>query len=211
MGRLMVMNKRTRTAILLQTFIIVGLVSGLWILDSEDSVLLSMPNIQDAAQMEKRLHLSDNHDVLLIPAAAWQRELVQRSTARGALADRVIAGQLNLLEAAAGFRDLDVSSPSFDLENFRQHISGNSDEEKYCRLVITVVEGQLKAPYDAFAAEVVTKLERELDRHIRASTLQFPPTSSEKPTSPGEIAPTEHWPGTRTPPRPHIPTNPSVH
>src|SRR5260370_19436511 len=100
MGRLVAMSKRTRAVILLQTFLIIGLVSGLWVLDAKDQGLFGLPNLHDAAESEKRILLSDKHNVLMIPSAPWQRELIKRMEARGALADKLMAGRLTLLQTA---------------------------------------------------------------------------------------------------------------
>lgn len=189
-GWLMAMNKRTRAVTLIQTFLIVGLVSGLWFLDTKDQAFLGLTSFHDASQMEKRILRTGKHNVLLIPAERWQGDLIRRMEARGALANELMAGRLTLLQAAEGFRDLDACSPAFDLKSFRQHAIGNSDVERYCGLVITVVESQLNIHYDDYATEVVTRLEKELDRHIRAGTLYFSPTYNDKPIFPGKCAAT---------------------
>ncbi len=172
----MAMNKRTRAAILLQSCLIVGLLASLWLLGAGDSSILNRPDPYQAPQLESRIYQTGSYNVLLLPAEQWQRELIQRVETRGALADVLLAGRLNLIEAAEGFRELDARSPIFDLENFQKHTPGRTDEEKYCRLVIMVVEGQLNSTDDR-ALEVVNKLEEELDQHICQGTLQFSTSS----------------------------------
>jgi len=174
----MAMNKRTRAAILLQSALIVGLLASLWLLGAGDSSILNRPDPYHAPQLESRIYQTGSYNVLLLRAEQWQRELIQRVEARGALADVLLAGRLNLIEAAEGFRELDARSPIFDLENFQKHTPGRTDEEKYCRLVIMVVEGQLNST-DGWALEAVSKLEKELDQHIRQGTLHFSTSSNE--------------------------------
>jgi hypothetical protein len=174
----MAMTKRTRTAILLQTFMIFGLVASMWLLGAGDSSIMSRPDSYPAAQLETRIFQSGSHNVLLFPAEHWQIELVQRTVARGRLADALLAGRLNLIEAAKGFRELDARSPTFDLESFQQHTPGRTDMEKYCRLVIMVVEGQLNSN-DERAREVLGRLEKELNQHISRGPLHFSTPSDE--------------------------------
>jgi hypothetical protein len=198
----MAMNRRTRAVILLQFFIMVVLAVGLFTWDAGNQVFMSIPNFQEVMVVDGQIDQTRGKNVVLFPAARWQRDLVQRMGARGALADSLIAGRLNLLHAAEGFRDLDARSPTFDLENFRQHMPGSTDEEKYCRLVIEVVEGQLKSPHDEFADEVVSKLEMELDRLVSTGELQFSAVSSQMPSWDSEPKRM-----TRMPPQPYTPTH----
>jgi hypothetical protein len=179
----MAMNRRTRAVILLQFFIMVVLAFGLFTWDAGNQVFMSMPSFHEVMVVDGQIDQTRGNNIVLFPAARWQRDLVQRAEARGALADALIAGRMNLIHAAEGFRDLDAPSPNFDLESFRQHMPGSTDEEKYCRLVIEVVEGQLKSPHDDFADEVVSKLEMDLDRLITTGELQFSAVSSQMPSS----------------------------
>jgi hypothetical protein len=199
---LMAMNRRTRAVILLQFFIMVVLAVGLWTWGGGNHVFMSMPNFHEAMVVDRQMDQTRGHNVVLMPPAHWQRELVQRMEARGALADALIAGRVNLLHAAEGFRDLDARSPNFDWESFRRHMPGGTDEEKYCRLVIEVVQGQFKSPYDDFTAEVVSKLETDLARLITTGELQFSAVSSQMPSWDSEPKRM-----TRIPPQPYIPTH----
>jgi hypothetical protein len=82
---------------------------------------------------------------------------------------------------------------------------GGTDEEKYCRLVIEVVQSQLKSlksPPDDFAEEVVSKLEMDLDRLISTGELQFSAVSNPMPSSDSEPKRI-----TRVPPQPYVPTH----
>jgi hypothetical protein len=182
---IMAMNQRTRAVIFLQFFIMVVLAVGLWTWDAGNQVFMSMPSFQQATLTEKETTQTSSHNVVVLPSAHWQRELVKRMEARGAWADALIVGRLNLIQTGEMFRDLDARSPTFDLENFRQHMPGGTDEEKYCRLVIEVVQSQLKSfksPPDDFADEVVSKLEMDLDRLITTGELQFSAVSSQMPS-----------------------------
>src|SRR5216684_1845974 len=127
---------------------------------------MSMPNFHEAMVVDRQMDQTRGHNVVLFPAARWQRDLVQRAEARGALADALIAGRVNLLHAGEGFRDLDARSPNFDL-----------------------------------AAEVVSKLETDLERLI-SSGEQFSAVSSQMPSWDNEPKRM-----TRIPPQPYIPTH----
>jgi hypothetical protein len=198
----MAMNRRTRAVIFLQFFIMAVLAIGLWSWDAGNQVFMNMPNIQQAMVVDRQMDQSTGHNVTLFPAAHWQQELVKRMEARGALADALIAERINLLHAAEGFRDLDSRSPNFDLESFRKHMPGTTDEEKYCLLVIEVVQGQFKVPLDDFATEVVSKLETELDRLMSTNSLRFSAVSTQMPSL--ESQPKKF---SRIPPQPYIPTH----
>jgi len=201
----MAMNRRTRVVILLQFFIMVVLAFGLFTWDAGNQVFMSMPSFEQASLTEKETAQMSSHNVVVLPSAHWQRELVKRMEARGAWADVLIAGRMNLIQTGEMFRDLDARSPTFDLENFRQHMPGSTDEEKYCRLVIEVVQSQLKSlksPPDDFAAEVVSKLEMDLDRLITTGELQFSAVSTPMPSS--DSGPRRM---TRVLPRPYVPTH----
>src|SRR5712692_2200785 len=112
----MAMNRRTRLAIRLQFFIMVVLAVGLWTWDAGNQVFMSVPNFHEAMVVDRQMDQTSGHNVILFPAAHWQRELVRRIEARGALADALIVGRLNLVQTAEGFRDLDARSPTFDPE-----------------------------------------------------------------------------------------------
>src|SRR5262245_14825500 len=49
------------------------------------------------------------------------------------ISERVIAGQMSLLEAAAHFRAFDHQPPAFHWDTFRLTHRGDTDEEKHCR------------------------------------------------------------------------------
>lgn len=109
---------------------------------------------------------------LIIATSSADRELLERMEARCRFARTVLDGHLTLLEGAAGCRELDRRSPYFDRARFRRFAPGKTDEERYCRLVITGVEGLLVSTPDR-GARTVRSLNDELATRMRAGTLQF--------------------------------------
>jgi hypothetical protein len=106
--------------------------------------------------------------------------VLQRGLAKGRLAADVAAGRLTLLEAAAGFRELNSRWPPFDWRLWRQFIhgrfSGVSDEEGLCRQVIGCAKSTLWQQPEK-AEQVARRLEAELDQHLRHGTLRLPPVA----------------------------------
>jgi hypothetical protein len=85
--------------------------------------------------------------------------------AKSDLAAGVIAGRLTLLEAAAEFQALDMQNPDFHWRMFRA-LPGDSDGERYCRMVMRYAENLLlHQPSEAEA--VLSRLEEELQTHLR--------------------------------------------
>jgi hypothetical protein len=67
-----------------------------------------------------------------------QMRVVRRRVAEKArVARQVAAGWLSLVDAAAAYRDLDRDDPNYNADPFRRAYPGGSDEERYCRQVIT--------------------------------------------------------------------------
>jgi hypothetical protein len=85
----------------------------------------------------------------------------------------LLAGQLRLLEAAAGFRALDRMTPEFAWKQFREHYPGDSDEERHCRHVITFAHAALVHD-PARADEVRDRLDAELREYLRCGPLRLP-------------------------------------
>src|SRR5262249_26386093 len=115
------------------------------------------PSFWDEAQQEQRR--GEELDARL--ADAVRRSEVTMATGAG-----VIAGRLTLREAAARYRALARGNPDFPWETFRRTYAGASDEERFCRQVIDAVQMELKDQPDE-AAEVVARLEAELQEHLR--------------------------------------------
>jgi hypothetical protein len=84
--------------------------------------------------------------------------------------DRLLAGELTLLEAAAWFRHLNDNPPEAPLD-YRTHWPGGSDGEKLCRQVIYWVRMR-RSPEAEGSAE---RLERELEELLAAgSEVELP-------------------------------------
>jgi len=99
-------------------------------------------------------------------------DVAQRNAAKEAIAEEVIAGRMGLFEAAAHYRALDAQQPNFNIEAFRLFVSGNSDEERYCRSVLV----RVRVLYPPISDEDLgAPLEMELEAHLRRySTVQLP-------------------------------------
>jgi hypothetical protein len=80
----------------------------------------------------------------------------------------LVQGERTLRDAAGQFRamDRDVKNHDLLLERLRETIPGRTDEERYCRSVITWVSGELPRNSDETEA-VVRRLEAELDELVR--------------------------------------------
>src|SRR5262245_44543068 len=61
---------------------------------------------------------------------------VRRIAERQAVVDAVVAGRMDLLQAAARFRHLNESLPEVSRDVIRAYFPGASDEERVCRQVI---------------------------------------------------------------------------
>jgi hypothetical protein len=91
------------------------------------------------------------------------------------LIQKLLAGQITLLETAARFRALDRSSPSFYWDGFHQFIPGDTDEERHCREVIDWVETELGWTDPCLAVAICNQLEGELEERLRRGPLCLPP------------------------------------
>ncbi len=104
-----------------------------------------------------------------------RQEVLRRTTARQAVIDAVVAGRMDLLQAAARFRQLNESLPEVGRGLLRAFIPGASDEERLCRQVINCVRGpgvnRDGEPYEPAAA----RLEAQLNNLLRRGELQLPP------------------------------------
>jgi hypothetical protein len=100
---------------------------------------------------------------LLLPTPEQTRVIQARIEAKEAVADRLLAGELVLLEAAAWFRRLNDNPPEYRVD---AHLCfpGNSDGEKLCRQVIEWARHPLKSLPPESRAEALGRLEDELGR-----------------------------------------------
>ena len=93
-------------------------------------------------------------------------ESLQRCKAKEDSARALIAGQLTLLEAAAGFRDVNASWPK--ARTFlQQAYAGLPYEHALCRQVIAYAEAELRHQGSAHKDSVLHGLEAELAGHLR--------------------------------------------
>jgi hypothetical protein len=90
------------------------------------------------------------------------------------IAGQVFAGRVELLEAAARFRDLQNGVPNYKWNCFRDHNPGDTDEEKLCRCVIGYVAPLAQAGSSDDKA-VLDRLQAELKRHLESGTLRLRP------------------------------------
>ena len=101
--------------------------------------------------------------------------MTARMSAKSHIADEVVAGRLSLLEAATAFWDLDMQEPrqSYDSPGIDPVVA--SENERRCRSVIEWAGNQ--APPDL--VPVLTRLEAELEEHLRNGTLRLRPRGGE--------------------------------
>jgi hypothetical protein len=88
-----------------------------------------------------------------------------------ALAD----GRLDLLEAGACFRDLNLAEPSFDWDHFRQGDPlATSDDERHCRAASLLSAGIVAAERGGEEGDLAAcRFEGELWQHLQAGTLRL--------------------------------------
>jgi hypothetical protein len=122
----------------------------------------------DLGQLSAQLGTEHQRDEEL--TALLQRVDV-RLAGKNAVADVVREGRLDLLEAAARFRDLQAADPSFDWDRFREYTPGATDEERLARAVIGFVANSPDA--DPGPAELVGRLKAELAARLRDGTLRL--------------------------------------
>jgi hypothetical protein len=101
-------------------------------------------------------------------------ELNARIAAKDGIADRLLAGEMTLAEAAAYFGRL-YEQARLRTEALRVY-AGSSEGEILCRQVIAWVENKVRFEQSAEAADrVVHRLEAELRRHLaEQGTVELP-------------------------------------
>jgi hypothetical protein len=112
----------------------------------------------------------------LVMAPTEESEILsQRLRAKNRIVERLLAGELNLLEAAAWFRHLE-DNPLWLRVDFRSANPGRSDGEKACRQVIRWVSKRLAGQMPTSQAELVLcQLQAELDTLLADSdTVELP-------------------------------------
>jgi hypothetical protein len=116
-------------------------------------------------RVQRALQQSEKLDALLA-------NLRRHRAAEQDIIKDLAARRLTLLTAAARFRDLYRSQSESQWKVFRKVNPGNSDGERFCRLVIRCAECYLRDG-DGLDA-VVASLERELQDHLKHGTLRLP-------------------------------------
>lgn len=111
------------------------------------------------------------------------RDLTSRSQAMLAriqekrnLALEVVAGNVNLLDAAAHFQYLDRDMPEAHRERFRSRYQARTDAERYCLEVVAFALGEAKAPGQYRQWE--RQLQAELDCVFASGPLELLSTAS---------------------------------
>src|SRR5262245_9733662 len=112
--------------------------------------------------------LGEEKDVLM--TVAHQRHVARHQ----ALVD-LLARRLPLLEAAARYRDLVQDLPHFSWDILRRSCPGSTDDERFCRQVIQSVQSYVSVIRPDEEAEVVARLEAELEAHRQGDgTIRLP-------------------------------------
>jgi len=106
-------------------------------------------------------------------------EALRRTAERQAVLDAVVAGRMDLLQAAARFRHLNGALPEPGRDIIRAFFPGASDEERVCRQVIHWMRGRGAdpdgGPYESAAARLKAQLNEQLRRGgVDASSLPTP-------------------------------------
>jgi hypothetical protein len=103
---------------------------------------------------------------------AWRADCLRRTAADEEIARELAAGRIGLREAAAWYRGLYRSMLESQWEMFRRIYAGGSDEERFCRVVIRLVDARL--PDGSAKDALIASLERELQGHLAGGTLRLP-------------------------------------
>jgi hypothetical protein len=99
--------------------------------------------------------------------------LLQRCAVRDRAVQKLLAGRLTLLQAAAQFRDVEKSLPVTWAP--RIAATGSAEGERLCRSVIAMAKGWMEEYVPAQAAAETARLEAELEQHRGADgTVHLP-------------------------------------
>jgi hypothetical protein len=102
------------------------------------------------------------------------QETLLRIKRKHRVAQELWAGRLTLLEAAALFRALDRGPPAFNWEHFRNSRPGNSDDERYCHVVIDWVYYDARHEMGPCKAEALRQgLDAQLREHLRRGPVRL--------------------------------------
>jgi hypothetical protein len=109
-----------------------------------------------------------------------QTEAVLRRTgAKTEVAEEVAAGRLGLFAAAARFRDLDADTSADYRQHWRLLVEGATDEERYCRQVLSYAALPLREQGDGPAA--LDRLRAQLDEALAGGGVRLPPPGDGRP------------------------------
>jgi hypothetical protein len=106
-----------------------------------------------------------------------RREALWRQLARKEVAEAVIAGRLDLVEAASRFRELNRRVPVLIGDGIRLFYPAATEEESLCLQVIDRVHHELGEDDPCLAAAVASELQSQLERHLRGGPLRLPEAS----------------------------------
>lgn len=90
------------------------------------------------------------------------------------IARAVLVGRMPFLEAAACFRAIDQVLPPLECGCPRLLWCGATEEERYCREVITWVGSLIDDPDPCWRASLLDRLRTELADHLGRATLVLP-------------------------------------
>lgn len=122
---------------------------------------------------------------LVSPRDPRAAALISRSRHRAEIARAVAGGQVNLLAAAAAYRDLAADDPEA-VAALRRTFPGVSDDERYARAVVHRVRVELAL--DRADPAVADRLEAELRKHLTGGPLRLPTPTDAAPA--GVVTPT---------------------
>ncbi len=122
-------------------------------------------------------------DLTAIRDAAERRQCQQRQLrllhrrleGKTRACDELLAGRITLLETAARFRDLCLVGPPFPWDHFHDIEPGQTEDERFCDLVIAWAEGRVGEESQEVQDAVLGRLHEELERHKREGTLHLRP------------------------------------
>jgi hypothetical protein len=125
-----------------------------------------IPDLGELGELPDSLDARDLEAFRAEKLEARRQILAARSQARQQVLSAVIDQRLTLLQAAARFRELDGGPEAETYRRcLRYYFTGQSDEERYCRMVIALVRDMVQEQGDS--AMIVRQLEDELARYLR--------------------------------------------
>jgi hypothetical protein len=89
--------------------------------------------------------------------------LLQRHSVKDRAVQKLLAGQLTLLQAAAQFRDVEKAQPITWGPDIAA--TGPAEGERLCLMVISMARGWMEEHVPAAAADMTARLEAELEQH----------------------------------------------